>query len=71
MELSKQKLSLIERLMGVRKQETLAMVEEILTRAEMELRANESEEAIEKGNVVSLDEFTQKNQDWLKKRASK
>ena len=71
MELSKQKLSLIERLMRVRKQETLALVEDILVRAEMEARASESEEAIEKGDVVSLDEFTKKNQAWLKKRASK
>lgn len=71
MELSKQKLSLIERLMRVRSQETLKLVEEILIRADMESRAIESEKAIENGNVVSLDEFTQKNRDWLKKRSSK
>lgn len=71
MELSEQKLSLIARLMRVRNQETLALVEEMLIRAEMESRANESEEAIENGNVVSLEQFNKNNEAWLKKRASK
>lgn len=71
MKLSEQKLNLIERLMRVRKQETLALVEDLLIRAEMESRAVESTEAIEKGDVVSLDKFTKNNQAWLKKRASK
>jgi len=71
MELSEQKLSLIERLMRVRSQQTLAQVEEILIRAEMESRALESMAAIENKDIVTLDEFTQSNQTWLKKRNSK
>lgn len=48
--------------MRVRSQETLALVEEMLIRAEMESRANESEEAIENGDVVFLDQFNKNNE---------
>ncbi|MCA1752620.1 MAG: hypothetical protein ABR572_04060 [Cryomorphaceae bacterium] len=71
MERSEQKLSLIERLMRVRRQETLTQVEEILIRAEMELRAEESMAAIEKKDVLPPDEFTESNQSWLRKKGSK
>lgn len=70
MELSDKKLSLIERLMRVRKQEILEQLEELLIRAEMESRAEESLKSIENNDVVSLDDFTQNNQSWLKKRAT-
>jgi len=71
MELSDKKLKLIERLMRVRNQEILEQLEELLIRAEMELRAEDSLRAIENNNVISLDDFTQSNQDWLKKKATK
>ncbi len=58
MELSEQKLSLIERHMRLRSQQTLAQVEEILIRAEMESLALESMAAIENKDIVTLDEFT-------------
>lgn len=57
--------------MRVRSQETLAGVEEMLIRAEMESRAKESEEAIDNGHVVSLEQFNKNNEAWLKKKASK
>lgn len=71
MELSEKKLRLIERLMRVRNQVVLEQLEELLVRAEMELRAEESLKAIENNDVVALDGFTQNNQSWIKKRASK
>lgn len=69
MELSAKKLSLIERLMRVTRQETLAQVEELLVRAEMEARAVESLEAIDNNDVVSLADFTKNNKVWLEKGA--
>ncbi len=71
MELSEKKLSLIERLMRVRKQEILEQLEDLLIRAEMESRADESLKAIEKNDVVALDDFTKNNQSWIKKKAIK
>lgn len=71
MELSEKKLSLIERLMRVRKQEILEQLEDLLIRAEMESRADESLKAIEKNDVVALDDFTKTNQSWIKKKAIK
>jgi len=71
MELSERKLRLIERLMRVRSQAVLEQLDELLIRAEMESRAEESLKAIDTNDVVALDDFTQNNQSWLKKRASK
>ena len=71
MELSEKKLSLIERVMRVRKQEILEQLEDLLIRAEMESRADESLKAIEKNDVVALDDFTKNNQSWIKKKAIK
>ena len=70
MELSDIKLKLIERLMRVGNQAVLEQLEELLIRAEMEARADESLKAIGKGNLVNLEEFTKSNQSWIKKRAS-
>lgn len=70
MDLSDKKLRLIERLMRVRNQVILDQLEELLIRAEMESRADESLKAVEKDDVLSLDDFTQSNQAWLKKKAS-
>ena len=71
MELSEKKLSLIERLMRVSNQEILEQLEELLIRAEMESRADESLQAIENNDVVALDDFAKNNQSWIKKKAIK
>ncbi|WP_075349204.1 hypothetical protein [Algoriphagus marinus] len=65
------KLELIERVMKVEKASTLERIENILVQEEMQSRLNESLEAIEKGEVSTLDEFARSNQEWLKKRSSK
>lgn len=70
MELSDRKLSLITRLMQVRKHEILEQLEDLLIRAEMEARADESLNAIAKNDVVALDDFSKSNQSWIKKRAT-
>ncbi len=71
MKISEQKLSIIERLIRVRNQETLIQIEALLIRAEMNLRASESINAIESDEVIPLNKFTENNQVWLKKKASK
>ena len=65
------KLGLIDRLMKTQKTSTLKRMDELLTQAEMESRAEESLEAIEKGDVLSMDEFRKKNRQWREKRFTK
>ena len=41
-------------------------MDQLITQAEIEARAEESLEAIRKGEVSSLDEFSQANRKWAK-----
>ncbi len=65
------KLGLIDRLMRVHEVSTLQRMEKLITQAEMESRAEKSLEAIEKGDVLSMDEFSKENRQWLKKKYTK
>jgi diphthamide synthase (EF-2-diphthine--ammonia ligase) len=65
------KLGLIERVMQVQKKSTLERMDQLITQAEMETRTQESLEAISKGDVLSLDEFSQENREWAKKNYTK
>jgi hypothetical protein len=65
------KLGLIDRLMKVHEVATLKRMEKLIIQAEMEARAEKSLQAIEKGEVVTLKEFSNKNRKWLKKKYSK
>lgn len=56
---------LINRLMKIRSIGALKELEDILVRIEMDARAIESEEAIEAGEVMSLEEFSRKSNEWL------
>lgn len=67
MDIAQHKLSLIERLMQVRRQVTLKKIEYVLIRSEMEARAEGSIEAIEKGEVIDFNQFKKNNMAWLKK----
>ena len=69
MELAEQKLNLIERLMQINTRETLAQVEEILIRAEMEARTKQSLEAIDNNETVDLREFKESRQAWIRKNS--
>lgn len=71
MGIAEKKLSLIERLMRVRRQGTLNQVEDILVQAEMDARTEESLEAIENNEVISFHQFQQNNQSWFEKKATK
>ena len=71
MTVEKLKLNLIERVMKIDKSATLQRVEDLIIQAEMEARAKESIESIEKGEVHSLSEFRQMNQKWLTENAMK
>ena len=65
------KLSLIDRLMKVKEASTLQRMEKLITQAEMESRAEESLKAIDNGDVLSMNEFSKENKEWLKKKHTK
>lgn len=68
MNAEKLKLTIIQRVMKIDSKSSLERIEELLIREEMQRRADESIAAIEKGEVVSLEEFAKSNQEWLKQR---
>lgn len=65
------KLGLIERLMRENNVSILERMNELITQAEMENAAKNSLEAINKGEVMSLDDFKNENQKWTKKNYTK
>ena len=65
------KLGLIDRLMKVQEVSTLQRMEKLIIQAELESRAEESLQAVEKGQVLSLDEFRKENRQWLKENYTK
>jgi len=58
------KLGLIQRIMAARKTSILERMEKLMEQAEMEIRTEESLKAIEKGEVLSIDEFRKENKKW-------
>lgn len=71
MDIARQKLSLIERLMKVNRAVVLEKVESLLIHSEMEIRAEESIKAIQQNETITLDQFTQNNKSWIKGKATK
>jgi hypothetical protein len=65
------KLGLIDRLMKVQEVSTLQRMEKLIIQAEMESRAEKSLKAIEKGDVLSMDDFRKENSQWLKEKYTK
>jgi|3_EtaG_2_1085321.scaffolds.fasta_scaffold19877_1 hypothetical protein len=65
------KLGLIERLMRENNVSILERMNELITQAEMENAAKNSLEAINKVEVMSLDDFKKENQKWTKKNYTK
>jgi len=65
------KLGLIDRLMKVQEASTLQRMENLMIQAELESQAEESLKAVEKGQVLSLDEFRKENRQWLKEKYTK
>ena len=59
---------LADRLMQVDRESILSQVDELLTRAEMQARHEESMEAIRNGDVMTAKEFRQSNSEWLRKK---
>lgn len=68
MNIATKKQNLIDRLMKVGAEKTLDSVDAVLVQAEMVARAEESMEAIRKGNVISLEQFSKNTKEWLKAR---
>jgi hypothetical protein len=71
MNIETHKQSLIKRLEKIEQPVILNELEAVLQRAEMEARAIESIKDVEKGNVISLDEFAKSNQAWLKEQRTR
>ena len=71
MNLEAKKYRLIQRMIRLRNEGVIDKLESILQEAELEERTEESIQAIEKGQVISLDEFSNRNQEWLKKKATR
>ena len=71
MSIEAKKLDLIERLMQVREEAVLKHYEDLLIQAELQARSEESLNAIEKGEVVSLDAFKNSNKEWIRKNATR
>ena len=65
------KLSLINRLMKVHEVSTLQRMEDLIIQAEMESRAEKSLKAIEKGDIIEIDQFRKENKQWLKQNSTK
>jgi len=65
------KLGLIQRVMSARKISILERMEKLMVQAEMEIRTEESLQAIENGEVLSIDEFREENKKWAEKEVIK
>ena len=76
MNLEAKRQSLMELLMNVREESILNKVEEALTgkaliKSQMEERTRESELAIARGEVMSIEEVRKSGRQWLKENATK
>lgn len=60
------KQELAERLLQVEKPQILDEIDEILVKAEMQARVEESLRDIEKGNVMTIEEFRSRSKKWLR-----
>ncbi|MCC5919201.1 MAG: hypothetical protein LAT68_00470 [Cyclobacteriaceae bacterium] len=65
------KLDIIDRLLKIRNTSSLEKLKKLITQLEMESRINESLEAIEKEEVLSIEEFKSSTEKWLKKKSIK
>ena len=57
--------------MRVQEASALEKIERLMIQVEMETRAEESIQAINQGDVVSVDEFQAANKSWAKKNYTK
>lgn len=71
MSLETKKYRLIQRMMRLRKETAVDELETILHQKELQERTEESLHAIDSGQVISLDEFGNRNQKWLKNASTK
>ncbi len=62
------KLGLIQRVLLAHETSVLERMEKLLAQAEMEIRAEESLKAIEKGEVMSVNEFSEENKKWARRK---
>lgn len=65
------KQELADRIMRIEHGKVLDQVEELLLKLEMQARHDESVDAINRGEVVPLEEFHRGNLEWLAKESTK
>tara|TARA_R110002050_G_scaffold200492_1_gene335369 strand:+ start:28563 stop:28811 length:249 start_codon:yes stop_codon:yes gene_type:complete len=62
------KLDIIARLMKVRKEDVLKKYEQLLIEAQLFTRTEESMQAIENGQTVTLENFSKGNKEWMESK---
>jgi hypothetical protein len=62
---------LADRIMRIAEEKSLEQLEETLQSIELRERVEESMRAIERGDVIALEEFHKRNVEWLRENATK
>jgi len=62
---------LADRIMRIEEEKSLEQLEEMLQSIELRERVEESMRAIERGDVIALEEFHKRNVEWLRENATK
>ncbi len=63
------KLDIIERLMKVREEDVLKKYEQLLIEAQLFTRTEESMQAIENNQTVTLENFSKGNKEWMESKS--
>lgn len=65
------KLDIIERLMKVREEDVLKKYEQLLIEAQLFTRTEESMQAIENNQTVTLENFSKGNKEWMESKITR
>jgi hypothetical protein len=71
MNLEAKKLSLIERFMKLKQEQSILKLEAAITEIELNARADASQQDIKEAKVRSYDDFSKDVKQWISKRATK
>ena len=70
MNIEEKKLGLISRFIKLKEERAINQLELAITQLEMDERTEESMQAIENGDVISLTEFKAEAEEWLNRKRS-
>ena len=71
MSVEAKKLNVIERLILIRRESTLDRVVELLEQEEMQARTEESLQAIEQGETMTMTEFRNRSKQWFQNQPTR